>query len=67
MSLAPVPAVMHCPDTMQGLQRADRLKYEIAPGAVHSERAWAERLPRALAFLCSHWKQQWEQEQGPSA
>jgi hypothetical protein len=45
------------------MKKAGRLKYEITPGAKHSEQAWAERLPRALTFLCSDWKQQWEQEQ----
>jgi len=41
----------------QGLVRGQRLSTAIGRGAMHNEEAWAKRLPAALTFLCSHWRQ----------
>lgn len=40
-----------------GVRGEDRVKVELVRGASHNEKAWCERLPRALTFLLSHW---WE-------
>jgi hypothetical protein len=40
-----------------GLLEGHSLALEVAGEATHTEKAWAERLPQALTFLCSHWWQ----------
>ncbi|KAL6759990.1 Alpha/Beta hydrolase protein [Haematococcus lacustris] len=42
--------------SQQGLALGQRQQLELGHKAAHTESAWAERLPRALAFLGAHWR-----------
>lgn len=42
--------------SQQGLALGQRQQLELGRKAAHTESAWAERLPRALAFLGAHWR-----------
>jgi hypothetical protein len=49
--------------TEQGLG-PDRLSWTYDPTAAHTESAWAERLPEALAFVGQGWWDGWARKQG---
>ncbi|KAJ9532915.1 hypothetical protein QJQ45_011012 [Haematococcus lacustris] len=51
----------------QGLGLGQRQQLELGPKAAHTESAWAERLPRALAFLGAHWPAKQPHSQQPQS